>query len=68
MLVSCLASSSTLKTEAICSFEASIDIHHTTRRYVLEDTTLHSHRCGRLKSKECYWIMFQTKGGNNNRY
>jgi hypothetical protein len=36
--------------EAICSSETSVDTHHTTRRYVPEDSTLHNHRCENLKS------------------
>jgi hypothetical protein len=39
-LVSCLAYSSTLKMEATCSSETSIDFRRTTRRYIPEDGTL----------------------------
>jgi hypothetical protein len=40
-VVSCLAYSSTLKTEAICSSETSVDFQRTTRRYISEDKTPH---------------------------
>jgi hypothetical protein len=40
----------TLKMEAICSFETSIDTQRTTRRYILEYGTLHYHLCENLKS------------------
>jgi hypothetical protein len=42
--------SSTLKMEAICSSEMSVDTQRTTRRYMPEDETLHNHRCENLKS------------------
>jgi hypothetical protein len=42
--------SSTLKMEAICSSEMSVDIQRTTRRYIPEGSTLHNHRCENLKS------------------
>jgi hypothetical protein len=40
MLVSCSASSSTLKMKAICSSETSVDMQRTTRRYIPEESTL----------------------------
>jgi hypothetical protein len=40
MLVSCLASSSTLKVEAIFSSEMSIDFHCTARPYMPEHKTV----------------------------
>jgi hypothetical protein len=40
----------TLKMDAICSSETSVDFHRTTRRYIPEDSTLHNHRCENLKS------------------
>jgi hypothetical protein len=49
-VVSCSAYSSTLKMEAICSFETSVEFQRTTRRYIPEDSTLHNHRCETLKS------------------
>jgi hypothetical protein len=48
-LVFCLAYSSTLKMEATCSSETSVDFQRTTRRYIPEDKTLHNHRCENLK-------------------
>jgi hypothetical protein len=47
MLVSCLAYPPTLKVEATCSFEASVNFQ---RHYILEDSILHNHRCENLKS------------------
>jgi hypothetical protein len=41
-LVSCLAYSSTLKMEAICSFEMSVDFQWTTWRYIPEDSIVQS--------------------------
>jgi hypothetical protein len=49
-LVSCSAYSSTLKMEAICSSETSVDIQQPTWRYIPEDSTLQNHRCENLKS------------------
>jgi hypothetical protein len=46
--------SSTLKMEAICSSETSVETQRTTRRHVPEDDTFHNHRCENLKSyKTC---------------
>jgi hypothetical protein len=45
VLVSCLAYFSTLKMEAICSSETSVDCQWTTWHYIPEDGTLHNHRC-----------------------
>jgi hypothetical protein len=42
--------SSTLRIEATCSPETSVDFQRTTRRYIPEDRTLHNHRCENLKS------------------
>jgi hypothetical protein len=49
-LVSCSAYSPTQKVEAICSSATSIVFQRTTRRYITEDGTLHSHCCENLKS------------------
>jgi hypothetical protein len=49
-LVSCSAYSPTLKMEAICSSEMSVNFQRTTRRYIPEDSTLHNHCCENLKS------------------
>jgi hypothetical protein len=42
--------SSTLKMEAICSSETSVETQRTTRRHIPEDDILHNHRCENLKS------------------
>jgi hypothetical protein len=42
--------SPTLKMEAICSAETSVETQRTTRRHIPEDDTLHNHRCENLKS------------------
>jgi hypothetical protein len=39
-----------LKMEAICSFEALVDIQLTTRRCIPEGRTLHSHPCENVRS------------------
>jgi hypothetical protein len=49
MLVSFLAYSSTLKMEATCSSETSIDFQKITLRFVSEGSTLHNHRWENLK-------------------
>jgi hypothetical protein len=46
--------SSTLKIEAICFSEASVETQGTTRRHIPEYYTLHNHRCEDLKS----YILF----------
>jgi hypothetical protein len=51
-LVSCLAYSSTLKMEATCSSETSVDFQQATLHYIPEDRTLHTHLCENLKSYE----------------
>jgi hypothetical protein len=45
-----LGFSSTLKMEAICSSETSVEFQQTTRRYFPEDITLHNYCCENLKS------------------
>jgi hypothetical protein len=50
MLVSCLAYSSTLKMEAVCSSETSADFQRTTLNHIPVDKILHNHRCENLKS------------------
>jgi hypothetical protein len=50
MLVSCLAYSSTLKMESICSSKMLVDVQQTTQRYIPEDRTLHNHNSETLKS------------------
>jgi hypothetical protein len=41
---------STLKMEAICSSETSVDIQGNTRHYIPEECTVRKHRCENLKS------------------
>jgi hypothetical protein len=50
MLISCLAYYSILEMEAACSSEKFVDFQLTTRRYILEDGTLHNRRSEILKS------------------
>jgi hypothetical protein len=40
----------TLKMEAICSSEKSVETQRTTRRHISEDGTLYNHRCENFKS------------------
>jgi hypothetical protein len=56
--------SSTLKMEAICSSETSVETQHTTRRHIPEDDTLHNHRCENLKS----YIVFKCVHPHSVRY
>jgi hypothetical protein len=49
VLVSCSAYVSTLKKEAMCSSETTVDFQRTTRRYIPEDSAAHSHRCENLR-------------------
>jgi hypothetical protein len=49
-LVSWLTYFSTLRMEATCSSETSVDFQRTTRRYIPEDRTLHNHLYENLKS------------------
>jgi hypothetical protein len=56
-LVSCLAYSSTLKMEAICSSETSVDFQRTTWRYIPEDRTLHMYNL--------FWLTFKTLYNKN---
>jgi hypothetical protein len=50
MQVSFLAYSSTLKMEAICSSEASVDFQQATRRYIPQERILQNHRRENLES------------------
>jgi hypothetical protein len=52
---------STLKMEAICSSEMSVDIQRTTRRHIPEDDTLHNHLCENLKSQiiRLFFVLFK---------
>jgi hypothetical protein len=48
-LVYCSAYFSTLRMEAICSSETSVDFQWNIRRSIPEDSTLNNHRCENLK-------------------
>jgi hypothetical protein len=56
-LVSCLTYFSTLKMEATCSSETSVDTQQTTRRYIPEDGTLYNHRCENRKSYISWFLL-----------
>jgi hypothetical protein len=49
-LVTCLAYPSTLKMEAICFSETSVDFHRSTPKYIPEHRTVHGYRYENLKS------------------
>jgi hypothetical protein len=49
-LVYCLAYSSAMKKEAICTSKTTVDIQRTTRRYIPEDSTLHNQLCENIKA------------------
>jgi hypothetical protein len=57
MLVSCMAYSSTLKIEVICSSETSVDFQRTTRRYIPEGSTLHYTFCS-IYSMSHKWFLY----------
>jgi hypothetical protein len=39
-----------------CSSETAVNFHRTVRHYILEDSTLHNHRCENLRSyKSCFF-------------
>jgi hypothetical protein len=44
-LIACLAHPLTLKVEAICSSDTSVEFQRSTRCYIPEGRTLHDHRC-----------------------
>jgi hypothetical protein len=46
--------SSTLKMEAICSSETSVETQRTTLRHIPVDDTLHNHCCENFKSYTVY--------------
>jgi hypothetical protein len=50
----CLAYSSTLKTEAICSSETTVGFRRTIWHYIPEDSTHHNRHCDNLKSYKSY--------------
>jgi hypothetical protein len=56
LLVSYLAHSSTLKVEAVGSYETWVDLYLTTWRYIAEDRTCQCHHCENLKSNMPYML------------
>jgi hypothetical protein len=52
---------STLKMEAMCPSETSVDTQRTTRRYIPEDRTIHNHCCENLKSYTEFRQFFHSK-------
>jgi hypothetical protein len=58
-LVSCLAYSSTLTMEAICSSETSVDFQRTARRYISKDRTLYF--------RDVWSVQIKTKCNNVTR-
>jgi hypothetical protein len=66
--------SSTLKMEAICSSETSLETQRTTRRHIPEYDTIHNHRCENLKFYKIKVILttlevtFSCEGLSKNKY
>jgi hypothetical protein len=60
MLVSCLPSSSALKMETSLS-ETQVDFQRTTRRYIPENRTVHTHHYENLKSHETSEKAFRSQ-------
>jgi hypothetical protein len=58
--VSCLTYSSTLKMEATCSSETSVDFQRTTRPYIPDNRTHHNHRCENLRSYKIHKYVIVT--------
>jgi hypothetical protein len=57
------AHSFTLKMEAMCYSETSVDFERTARRYIPEDSTFHNYRCVNLISYK--FQLISTKFNNN---
>jgi hypothetical protein len=51
------AYSSTLKMDAICSSETSVDFQRTARRYIPDDSTFQDHSCENLKSYIAFCLI-----------
>jgi hypothetical protein len=54
LLAGYLLYSAALKMEVIYSCVTAVGIYQTTRSYIAEDRTLHSHHCEDLKSNSMY--------------
>jgi hypothetical protein len=71
MLVSFVAYSATLKMEAVCSCEISVDFHRNTWRYIPKDRTLPNNGWENLNSykieKVTYFIQFVLQYTYNSR-
>jgi hypothetical protein len=52
-----LLPSSTIKKEAICASETSVDFHRTTQLYDPDNITLQSHRCKNNKFNILYFVI-----------
>jgi hypothetical protein len=70
ILVSCLDYSSTLKMEATCSPETSVNCQRTTRCYIPEDRTLYNHSCDNPTSymflvSNLFCLFFSFEDANN---
>jgi hypothetical protein len=50
LFAACSAYTSTLKMEAICSFETSMKYYRDTRGHIAEDNTLHLNSCDNFNS------------------
>jgi hypothetical protein len=64
MLVSCSAYCLTLKMEAVCSSETSVDFHWIAQCYIPEDRTLDSHCCETLKSNKTCIVVVEPDGSS----
>jgi hypothetical protein len=51
----------TLKMEATCSTETSVDFQGTIRSYIPEDRTLHNDNCGNIKSNALNCVLYSSK-------
>jgi hypothetical protein len=60
LLVLAETNSSTLKMEAICSSETSVETQQITQHHIPEDVTLHNHHCENLKSYVLMWRLCTT--------
>lgn len=65
-LVSCLAYSSTFKTEASFTSETSVVFRRATQRYISGDRTLHNDRCENLIST--LMMMMMMGGGEHDTH
>jgi hypothetical protein len=55
-LIFCLAYSSALKMDVICSSEMLVDFYETTWCHISEDSTSHSNHCENLRSKKFSFV------------